>query len=668
MGRNRALGAPYQTQTVTEDFTTDRAVDAYMVDAVPLVVTLDPFAVNNDQVLIQDITNAAGANPIEVRVSPGQTILNGYGAMLSIAQNGGGILLTFNGDLGGWLPQSLSSLPSSGEGTTGATGPPGIGTTGATGVSGATGAGTTGATGIGATGASGVAGATGAGTTGATGVGVTGASGVAGATGAGTTGATGQGTTGATGIGATGASGAAGATGAGTTGATGIGTTGATGLGVPGATGVGTTGATGVGVTGASGAAGATGAGTTGATGAGTTGATGVGTTGATGTGTTGATGVGTTGASGAPGAAGATGVGTTGATGVGTTGATGVGTTGATGAVGATGAGGGGGGTTTYSGNGTPSTLHNNGDLYFDVSQIPAQGYVQEVIALPPTFDGALPGTFSGTASFTSAAFTCSSNCKLLVAVIMFQQSTDSSVSSVTSTGLTFTQHNFVDNGGANSRFSRIEIWTAPVSSALSQTISITLSAAIDDASVYFFGLDGVGATVFDASADVTGFNATGVTSLVLTGVSTSNPNDLLFYAIGANASGPPVWATAAGFQKLTNVYNSGGSEWSELQIGFQSRLSTLPSTSIDTGLTTAIAAAAISFAIQGPAASAQWIPFGVPAVTTTVAGLPPATYIGQRAVVLDSNTVVFNAIVAGGGSNVVSVMWNGVNWVVGG
>ena len=67
-------------RTVTADFTTNHAVDAYLVDAVPLVVTLDPFAVNNDQVLIQDVTNSAATNPIVINASDGQTILNGYGA------------------------------------------------------------------------------------------------------------------------------------------------------------------------------------------------------------------------------------------------------------------------------------------------------------------------------------------------------------------------------------------------------------------------------------------------------------------------------------------------------------------------------------------------------------------------------------------------------------
>jgi hypothetical protein len=220
MSRNRILGAPYVPLVITNAVTTDPEVDAYLVDAVPLTITLDPNAFNGDQVLIQDITNAAATHPITVLASPGQTILNGFGSSLQIAIDGGGVQLTYSQEEGGWVPQG--------------TGLGGGGTTGATGATGAPGS------------PGGATGATGAGTTGATG-----ASGGVGATGVGTTGATGVGTTGATGVGTTGA------TGVGTTGATGVGTTGATGVGTTGATGVGTTGATGVGTTGATGSSGA---------------------------------------------------------------------------------------------------------------------------------------------------------------------------------------------------------------------------------------------------------------------------------------------------------------------------------------------------------------------------------------------------------------------------
>ena len=147
MGRNRALGSPYQTEKAGTDFTTNHAVDVYMVDAVPVVVTLDPFAVNNDQVLIQDVTNTAGTYPIVVTASEGQTILNGFGSSISISSDGGSVLLTMTMD--GWVP----SPNAGGVGTTGATGVSGL-----PGTKGATGVGTTGATGVGASGATGATG------------------------------------------------------------------------------------------------------------------------------------------------------------------------------------------------------------------------------------------------------------------------------------------------------------------------------------------------------------------------------------------------------------------------------------------------------------------------------------------------------------------------------
>jgi len=105
VARNRALGSPYQTERVSADFTTDFGVDAYLVEAVPLIVTLDPYAVNHDQVVIQDVTLQAAARPIIINASEGQAI-NGYGTTLQIAVNGGSVQLTFRDGL--WIP-ALSS-------------------------------------------------------------------------------------------------------------------------------------------------------------------------------------------------------------------------------------------------------------------------------------------------------------------------------------------------------------------------------------------------------------------------------------------------------------------------------------------------------------------------------------------------------------------------------
>jgi len=202
MGRNRTVGAPYQSQTVTENVTTNSSTDAYLVNAVPLTVTLDPHGFSGDQVVIQDITGSAGTHPITVNASPGQEIL-GYGSSVTINENFAGVQLTMTTK--GWVIIVITIT--------------GIGTTGATGQQGATGA----PGGPGATGNQGTTGPSGpSGSSGATGVGTTGATGQQGATGSGVgqTGATGSpGTTGATGTGSPGTTGATGQQG--TTGATG---------------------------------------------------------------------------------------------------------------------------------------------------------------------------------------------------------------------------------------------------------------------------------------------------------------------------------------------------------------------------------------------------------------------------------------------------------------
>jgi len=213
---NRALGLPYQTELASADFTCEFGVDEYLVESVPLTITLDPYAVNHDRVLIQDVTLEAATHNITILASEGQ-IINGFGASMLLDVDGGSILLTFRD--GVWIP---SGAGTGGSGTSGATG-----ATGATGAAGATGA----------TGLAGTPGSTGAsGATGATGAGSTGATGHQGATGA--TGPTGFGTVGPTGVGATGATGPGGG-GTGPTGATG--TMGAAGVGAA----TGDTGATG---------------------------------------------------------------------------------------------------------------------------------------------------------------------------------------------------------------------------------------------------------------------------------------------------------------------------------------------------------------------------------------------------------------------------------------
>lgn len=57
----------------------------------------------------------------------------------------------------------------------------------------------------------------------------------------------------------------------------------------------------------------------------------------------------------------------------------------------------------------------------------------------------------------------------------------------------------------------------------------------------------------------------------------------------------------------------------------------------------------------------------FGSDAVTvgvSTVAGLPANPAQGTVRTVTDANSTTFHAIVAGGGTNILQVLWDGTNW----
>ena len=117
MGRNRFVGAPYQPTVITESTTTQFTFDLYLVEAtlgIPVTVTLDPYAVQGDQVAIQDIANNASAQGILILASEGQTILNGFGESISITTDGGGVQLTFDQALSAWVPAALIASAGSG--------------------------------------------------------------------------------------------------------------------------------------------------------------------------------------------------------------------------------------------------------------------------------------------------------------------------------------------------------------------------------------------------------------------------------------------------------------------------------------------------------------------------------------------------------------------------
>jgi hypothetical protein len=111
MGRNRVVGSPCQPLTVTaEALTTEYWVDRYLIDAVPCAVTLDPNAVQGDQVVIKDVSGSAATHNITITASEGQAIIGASGSV-SITTNYGAVQLTFDEGLAAWDAVFLSGTP-----------------------------------------------------------------------------------------------------------------------------------------------------------------------------------------------------------------------------------------------------------------------------------------------------------------------------------------------------------------------------------------------------------------------------------------------------------------------------------------------------------------------------------------------------------------------------
>lgn len=72
---------------------------------------------------------------------------------------------------------------------------------------------------------------------------------------------------------------------------------------------------------------------------------------------------------------------------------------------------------------------------------------------------------------------------------------------------------------------------------------------------------------------------------------------------------------------------------------------------------------------AVQGIWAIANALTSAFPTTVgvSTVAGLPTGVVQGARAMVTDATSTIFNSVVAGGGSNIVPVFFNGTTWRIG-
>lgn len=131
--------------------------------------------------------------------------------------------------------------------------------------------------------------------------------------------------------------------------------------------------------------------------------------------------------------------------------------------------------------------------------------------------------------------------------------------VSSVTATGLSFTKRSAIAN---STGFFDLEVWWAPATSTFSGTITANWSGVVDDTTINVFGVSGANtSTPWDANASLpkTLSSPTGSAAAPsVTGVSTSNANDMLLGFVGGG--GAVVETAGAGFTLINTVSSAAG------------------------------------------------------------------------------------------------------------
>ncbi len=114
MARNRILGGALAFRAITASQTTWHGDDGYLVNApddAPATITLDPVAVDGDQYTIQDVSGNASSQPIPIIASDARPII-GVGTSTTVDSDYGGIVLTFNHALSGWVAEEFTGSSS----------------------------------------------------------------------------------------------------------------------------------------------------------------------------------------------------------------------------------------------------------------------------------------------------------------------------------------------------------------------------------------------------------------------------------------------------------------------------------------------------------------------------------------------------------------------------
>ena len=270
------------------------------------------------------------------------------------------------------------------------------------------------------------------------------------------------------------------------------------------------------------------------------------------------------------------------------------------------------GGGVASHFGLGTPSTLFADGDLYFDLSTAPCQGYVQSSQGAAPSVDGTPVSAIFSTTNTKSISLTTTVS-KIAVVVICYESPTVSTlaVSSVAATGLIFTKL-ISQYSNANSGNSWIDVWWAPLTSQLSAaSITVTMNANVDDAGIIAFGATNCSTvTPFLTSGGLPTGAQSGASTEATTGAITAAIGNVLMAVSAKATSGNP--GVPSPFTAITGatIANGGGTKWMYANIAQSSLSSAFSGTVTSSGLS---GQAAGNLCVIGLAAASgsQWVAF---------------------------------------------------------
>ena len=162
------------------------------------------------------------------------------------------------------------------------------------------------------------------------------------------------------------------------------------------------------------------------------------------------------------------------------------------------------------------------------------------------------------GSAANTITLTTSVSPALIVLAVEMnLPEGNGTHISTVTSAHLTFTQRQVVVGNNGFGAASRLEIWSAPTSSTLSsEVVTITQDLGTESAAVIFAV---PGGSIFDpdVSLPVTYGSANSISSdtMPVTGLTTSNANDFVYYIVGGELLATWDFTPPVGFTLIASV-----------------------------------------------------------------------------------------------------------------